>query len=120
MTAHLDPHHRDELQARLEHRARILREEVSAALRSEPLGVPADDRESGDVMASVAAASIERDTDELHEIVEALERMKAGSYGVCIGCGATLPLRRLEASPQARRCLRCENEHERGHAPPTL
>ncbi len=98
----------------------MLRSEISEGMHSESLQVPADDRESGDVAASVSAASIERDADELREIEGALERMTAGTYGLCADCGLALPAVRLDARPQARRCVRCEGEHERGRAPASL
>jgi DnaK suppressor protein len=120
MRTHVEEQRRDALRARLEARAKTLRGEISAALNSESLRVPADDRESADATASVSAASIARDTDELRHIGQALERMKTGSYGLCVDCGTALPMTRLEASPEAGRCIRCENEHERGRAPPRL
>jgi RNA polymerase-binding protein DksA len=42
---------------------------------------------------------------ELDAIERALERIEAGSYGICVQCGRPIPMERLEARPQAIRCL---------------
>ncbi len=46
---------------------------------------------------------------ELHEIDGALERIKKGSYGHCEGCGRVIGRQRLRASPEARRCVSCDD-----------
>lgn len=43
----------------------------------------------------------------LRDVTLALEKIKGGKYGICEKCGAAIPLARLEASPEARRCLKC-------------
>lgn len=35
----------------------------------------------------------------------ALERVAEGSYGVCVDCGRSIPDERLEAIPEALRCI---------------
>lgn len=44
---------------------------------------------------------------ELAEIDAALERIAAGSYGVCERCGVPIPAGRLMARPTATRCVSC-------------
>src|SRR5688572_4001617 len=46
-------------------------------------------------------AEIRRDGDELRQIDEALGRISAGGYGVCLRCGQCLERARLEAYPAA-------------------
>lgn len=46
------------------------------------------------------------------EVLEALGRLDAGTYGRCVECGADLPEERLEARPEAARCVRCQQELE--------
>ena len=41
-------------------------------------------------------------------IGEALERIKKGTYGICTNCKAKIPIKRLEAYPEAGLCLRCK------------
>ena len=50
----------------------------------------------------------ERDARELAEVTAALERVETPQYGSCAGCGAPIAWERLFASPQVRRCVRCE------------
>jgi DnaK suppressor protein len=40
-------------------------------------------------------------------IVEALERMRTGSYGHCMGCQEPVPYGRLIVMPEARHCIAC-------------
>ena len=44
----------------------------------------------------------------LAEIDAALERIEAGSYGTCAGCGNLIPEERLEAVPWATLCIECK------------
>jgi DnaK suppressor protein len=43
----------------------------------------------------------------LVEIDAALERVSAGTYGICERCGGAIGEGRLEARPVARTCIRC-------------
>ena len=49
---------------------------------------------------------------ERHEVLTALARVDEGSYGKCAVCGAPIPDERLEARPEAIRCLRHQREDE--------
>jgi RNA polymerase-binding transcription factor DksA len=44
----------------------------------------------------------------------ALERVVAGTYGRCVGCGRPVPEGRLEVRPDAARCVACQTKHDRG------
>lgn len=44
---------------------------------------------------------------ELEEVDAAYERIAAGTYGVCEGCGQAVPLARLRVRPTARTCVAC-------------
>lgn len=48
-----------------------------------------------------------RDRERLGRVVRALERMDAGTYGLCTRCGAPLPFRRLVVVPDAPTCQAC-------------
>lgn len=50
---------------------------------------------------------------ELDAVREARRRLAAGQYGVCQACGESIELRRLEALPTARRCMRCQSKAEK-------
>lgn len=46
------------------------------------------------------------------EATEALARLDAGTYGVCVDCGAQIPSERLEFRPEAARCLADQETYE--------
>jgi RNA polymerase-binding transcription factor len=52
---------------------------------------------------------IEDATGIIAEIDAALERMGAGSYGVCTSCGARIPLGRLRLRPYSPTCVTCSS-----------
>ena len=47
------------------------------------------------------------------EVVEALQRIQDGSYGKCADCGKPIPEGRLEARPEASRCVACQSKRDR-------
>ena len=47
---------------------------------------------------------------KLRLIDEALDRLGAGDYGVCLGCDEPIPVKRLLALPWARYCVRCQEQ----------
>jgi DnaK suppressor protein len=57
----------------------------------------------------------EHETAELGDIDAALERIQAGTYGICADCGVSIPPARLNAYPTAKRCIDCQSlsEHHR-------
>lgn len=60
----------------------------------------------------------EREKKEIAEINLALDRMEAGTYGICEGCGKAIPLARLESLPAVRLCLSCAAREEARQAIP--
>ena len=44
---------------------------------------------------------------ELAEVDQALARLEAGTYGICVDCGRAIPVARLRARPTATRCVDC-------------
>jgi DnaK suppressor protein len=49
----------------------------------------------------------EREQAKLGLLVHALERMEAGTYGVCVECGGAIPFERLFVMPEAPACAVC-------------
>ncbi len=49
---------------------------------------------------------------ELQDVEHALERIEAGTYGMCEVCGEPIPPERLEARPAATLCIRHQRERE--------
>jgi DnaK suppressor protein len=54
----------------------------------------------------------EREVDELAMIDAALARIEAGTYGECVDCGVNIAAPRLQASPEASRCIHCQEKVE--------
>lgn len=47
-----------------------------------------------------------------HEVLAALGRLDDGTYGTCVDCGTALPEERLDARPEAARCVSCQAKAE--------
>jgi DnaK suppressor protein len=43
----------------------------------------------------------------LQDIIDALERMEKGTYGICENCNTEISIERLKANPSARTCIKC-------------
>ncbi|GAA2854946.1 TraR/DksA family transcriptional regulator [Nonomuraea rubra] len=52
-------------------------------------------------------------TAQRQAIMEALKRIDEGVYGRCVDCGSSVPEGRLEARPEAARCVQCQGKRER-------
>lgn len=59
-----------------------------------------------------AARDVDADTAMLHAITEALQRIDAGTWGVCEDCGDRIGQARLKALPWAARCVECQTKAE--------
>ena len=57
-------------------------------------------------------ASLEVLTAQQERVKAALARVAAGTYGRCVTCGRELPDERLEARPEAERCVDCQQKAE--------
>lgn len=58
---------------------------------------------------SQLAALAQQAQDHLAEIDAAIDRLDAGTYGVCENCGQPISTGRLDARPVARMCIGCES-----------
>jgi DnaK suppressor protein len=47
-------------------------------------------------------------------VLEALGRIECGTYGLCADCRAPIPDGRLDARPEATRCVTCQSKRDRG------
>ncbi|HNX54552.1 MAG TPA: TraR/DksA C4-type zinc finger protein [Prolixibacteraceae bacterium] len=43
-------------------------------------------------------------------LLTALGRINTGNYGICLGCGCEIPVKRLLLVPGALRCMACETK----------
>lgn len=99
---------------------------ASIARKDAELATPVDDR-GEDTTASQHPADVASDLtarelalfadlayrEAVTRIDEALARIEAGTYGACVDCGSGIAPERLDARPDAARCLACEIRNER-------
>ncbi|MEV2274888.1 TraR/DksA C4-type zinc finger protein [Nocardiopsis sp. NPDC049922] len=111
-----------EVRERLQKEIAALREEIResedelAARLSDPV------EGAGDDPADTGAKAFQREhdlalayntRDLLAKSERAIERMDAGTYGVCESCGQAIGKARLQAFPRATLCVTCKQREER-------
>jgi RNA polymerase-binding transcription factor len=74
--------------------------------------------EPGDAGANLTeadrnAAAVQAAVAQRAEVLAALARLDAGSYGRCVDCGGPVPEPRLEARPATARCVPCQAKRDR-------
>jgi DnaK suppressor protein len=101
------------LQAEVLARRRALRENHPAST-----GVVKDDQElAGDAHAlGLDIAILEKESETLRNIDEAITRLEVGTYGVCDGCDEPIADQRMQVLPFADRCVDCQSDRERAQA----
>ncbi len=79
---------------------------------------PADsgDQATGDALADLNLAIIDRHVQELRDIEASRARIADGSFGTCTDCGGDIGFERLLAYPTAKRCFSCQRQHEKTYA----
>jgi len=109
----------EELKSQLRERAVSLRKEMESKLdeatgEAHDAGARGDsgDRSFAAAESEVDAGEAQRDQGELGAIERTLARIEDGSYGVCVECGADIPIERLRAQPLASRCTKCQSARE--------
>lgn len=45
---------------------------------------------------------------KLKDVIDALEKMEKGTYGICENCNQEIDLERLKVNPSARTCISCK------------
>ena len=85
-----------------EHEAR-----EDAVKHADPADQAASEYERQSLVHQAAAAR-----QRLKNLTQALERMQQGSFGECAECGGDIELKRLEAIPWARYCVKCQEARE--------
>jgi len=70
------------------------------------------DRASAQSEMEYTVNRIYRDGLNKHSILNALEKIDDGDYGICEVCEEKIPIKRLKAIPDARYCIACQTEIE--------
>jgi DnaK suppressor protein len=115
---------RQRIELRLDERLQgLLR--TRAAMRASSAGMRDSelahvDNHPGDTAGDLLEEEIE-ETEEIflqegeRRIAEARHALAEGSYGICKDCGCEIPPARLEAAPEAVRCVDCQRLFEGRH-----
>lgn len=77
------------------------------------------DVSSEDAGSEIAALELSlellgKDEQTASEIMDALDRIKEKTYGICEGCETPIKKTRLDAMPHARNCIECQRALEQG------
>lgn len=83
-----------------------------AEAAADHFGQPEDPRAQLATERELAFALDERETTHLAVIEAALARIDAGTYGECTDCGTHITAARLHATPEAARCVHCQEKAE--------
>ncbi len=78
-------------------------------------GYPADQADAGTTLSETdrTQAILEAAQHQRAQVLEALDRLANGTYGICTQCGRPVPDGRLEARPEAARCVVCQAKADR-------
>lgn len=69
------------------------------------------EEEASEVEAYMTRLPIEHSYElRVQAINNALDRIEKGTYGLCVKCGKQIPSKRLEAYPEADKCLDCQKK----------
>lgn len=109
---------RESLQTRRAELRRAVEDDLADADDENLNALAGEVRDAGDealagLLADMNLDHLQRETQELREVESALAAMDSGLYGRCEACGDSIPFERLQARPQAQRCLPCQERAER-------
>jgi DnaK suppressor protein len=84
--------------------------EASGGLSNAPIHLA--DLATDNSEQEVALGLLDKQQQVLNAILQALNRLDAGTYGHCLRCGKSIPSKRLDAMIYASRCIQCEQQVE--------
>ncbi|WP_414039754.1 TraR/DksA family transcriptional regulator [Acidithiobacillus sp. M4-SHS-6] len=93
-------------------RAHLLNGELAAEERERLEVRDVGDDSVLDLVESLGLARDLREAQALRAVNLALERIRAGTYGICVDCGEEIPVARLRVEPEAERCVACQRRWE--------
>lgn len=111
------PFKKEMTQKLLDAKARIL-QEVSQKIKSESNLLKFEigdiyDAASNERERELSLMLGDREREKLSEVEDALERIRAGTYGGCEECGEPIAEDRLRVLPFTRLCVECRTRNER-------
>ena len=78
-------------------------------------GYPQDSADAGSILSEAdrTEAILHSARSQRDEVLSALARIENNTYGRCVDCGGEIPEGRLDARPDAARCVGCQAKHAR-------
>ena len=76
-------------------------------------GYPQDSADAGSILSEAdrTEAILHSARSQRDEVLAALARIDENTYGRCVDCGHEIPEGRLEARPDAARCVACQAKY---------
>ena len=80
-------------------------------------GYPQDSADAGSTLSEAdrTEAILHSARNQRDEVLAALARIDNDTYGQCVGCGQEIPEGRLDARPDAARCVTCQSKYAKRH-----
>ena len=80
-------------------------------------GYPQDSADAGSILSEAdrTEAILDSARDQRDGVLAALSRIEENSYGQCVDCGHEIPEGRLDARPEAARCVGCQSKWAKRH-----
>ena len=80
-------------------------------------GYPQDSADAGSILSETdrTEAILESAREQRDEVLAALARLDKDTYGQCVDCGHEIPEGRLDARPDAARCVNCQSKWAKRH-----
>jgi DnaK suppressor protein len=103
----------EEMRAELDRTISILQGERPAPQAG--AGYPQDSADAGSTLSEAdrTEAVLHSARGQRDEVAAALTRIDENTYGRCTDCGGEIPEGRLDARPDAARCVGCQAKHAR-------
>jgi len=80
-------------------------------------GYPQDSADAGSILSEAdrTEAILHSARSQRDEVLAALARIDDNTYGQCVDCGGEIPEGRLDARPDAARCVGCQAKWAKRH-----
>lgn len=98
------------LEERFAELATVLRNREGIAIEKSP---DALDEVQHAAERELAIRNLDRESNLLRNVKRALQRIKNGSFGVCVHCEEPINSKRLQAVPWTAYCIRCQELADR-------
>ena len=105
----------EEMRADLDRSIAILQDESPGWVAGP--GYPQDSADAGSILSEAdrTEAILHSARNQRDEVLAALSRIDENSYGKCVDCGHEIPEGRLDARPDAARCVGCQGKWAKRH-----